>query len=172
MLILIGASASGKTEIAKLLIKEYGFEKLVTTTTRPMRVGEVDNVDYNFVTPEEFYELKDKDAFFEWVIYNDNCYGTPKKSKENNVLIVDPIGANNIFKNSEGHMFILLETDEDIRKNRMLKRGDLKEDVESRILHDRKHFKREHLIHIDYDIDTSNETIEDLAKTINGLYNS
>jgi guanylate kinase len=170
MLILIGASASGKTEIAKLLIKEYGFEKLVTTTTRPIREGEVDGVDYNFVTAEEFYSLKEEDAFFEWVIYNENCYGTPKESKDNNVLIVDPIGANNIFKNSDGHMFILLETDEDIRRERMLSRGDAVEDIEKRLEHDRSHFDREKLINFDYDIDTSNDTIEHLAGIINDLY--
>ncbi len=170
MLILIGASASGKTEIAKLLIKEYGFEKLVTTTTRPKRVGEVDGVDYNFVTPDEFFELKENDAFFEWVIYNENYYGTPKKSKINNVLIVDPIGANNIFKHSDGHMFILLETDEEIRRTRMGSRGDSLDDIEKRITHDRRHFKRDNLINVDYDIDTSNESIENLAKLINDIY--
>lgn len=170
MLILIGASASGKTEIAKFLIKEYGFEKLVTTTTRPMRTGEVNDVDYHFVTPDEFYQLKEKNSFFETVIYNENYYGTPKECTDNNVLIVDPIGANNIFKNSNGHMFILLETDEGVRRQRMLSRGDSVEDTEKRLLHDREHFKRDKFVHIDYDIDTSNESIENLAKVINNLY--
>ena len=54
MIVLVGASASGKTEIAKLIIKNHGFEKMVTTTTRPMRVGEVKDVDYHFLTKEEF----------------------------------------------------------------------------------------------------------------------
>ena len=54
MIILVGASASGKTEIAKLIIKKYGFKKMVTTTTRPMRAGEVADIDYHFISKEEF----------------------------------------------------------------------------------------------------------------------
>ena len=46
MIILVGPSASGKTEIAKILIKEYGYQKFVTTTTRNIRINEKDNVDY------------------------------------------------------------------------------------------------------------------------------
>lgn len=170
MLILIGASASGKTEIAKELIKQHGYEKLVTTTTRPMREGETNGRDYHFVTPEEFHVKKQNDDFFETVIYNENYYGTPKESKTNNVLIVDPIGANNIFKNSTGHMYILLITDEAVRKERMLSRGDKLEDVVSRLNHDKEHFKVDKLIHYDFVIDTSNRTVEDLSKEIDMLY--
>ena len=39
MLVVIGPSASGKTQIVNHLIQDYGFHKLVTYTTRPMRVG-------------------------------------------------------------------------------------------------------------------------------------
>ena len=58
MIILVGASASGKTEIANILIKKYGYEKMVTATTRPMRVNEVNKVDYFFLTEEEFKTKK------------------------------------------------------------------------------------------------------------------
>ena len=54
MLILIGPSASGKTEVAKLLAKKYNITKIVTYTTRAPRVNEVNGVDYNFVSVEEF----------------------------------------------------------------------------------------------------------------------
>ena len=42
MIVLSGASASGKTEAAKMLTSKYGIVKAITTTTRPMRVNEVD----------------------------------------------------------------------------------------------------------------------------------
>ncbi len=48
MIILVGASASGKTEVAKLLARKYGIRKVVTHSTRPLRSGEVNAVDYLF----------------------------------------------------------------------------------------------------------------------------
>ena len=54
MIIIVGASASGKTEITKVLIKDYNYHKCVTTTTRLPRVGEVDGKDYHFLNHETF----------------------------------------------------------------------------------------------------------------------
>lgn len=53
-----GPSLSGKTEMTKML-KEIGdFNVIVSVTTRPPRKGEVDGVDYNFITEEKFKSLK------------------------------------------------------------------------------------------------------------------
>ena len=78
MIVLIGASASGKTEIAKTLIAKKGFSKIVTYTTREIRPSEVNGVDYHFVTKEKFLELKNDNFFLETTTYNNNFYGTPK----------------------------------------------------------------------------------------------
>ena len=171
MLILIGASASGKTEIAKLLIKNHGFKKLVTSTTRKQRDGEVTGVDYNFLTVDEFWLKKQNNEFFETVIYDNNYYGTPKKNETNNVLIVDSMGANNIYKNSLGHTFIVLTTDESIRKKRMLDRGDSLSDCVQRLKHDKEHFKLKKITHYDHLVDTTNKTLDELTLMINKLYN-
>ena len=58
MIILIGPSASGKTATCLYLQDHYGIRKVVTHTTRAMRVGEVNGVDYHFVTKDEFQKLK------------------------------------------------------------------------------------------------------------------
>jgi guanylate kinase len=58
MIVLAGASASGKTEAAKMLAAKYGITKVITTTTRPMRVGEVHARDYFFVSKEESEYIK------------------------------------------------------------------------------------------------------------------
>ena len=95
MIVLVGASASGKTEIAKLIIKNHGFEKMVTTTTRPMRIGEVRDVDYHFLTKEEFLKRKDNNDFLETTLYNGNYYGTQRSDVgDNKVVIVEIEGAN------------------------------------------------------------------------------
>ena len=54
MLVLVGPSASGKTEATKLLIEKYNLKKLVTYTTRKIRVNEVNGKDYHFISVDEF----------------------------------------------------------------------------------------------------------------------
>ena len=83
MIVLVGASASGKTEVTKVLAKKYNIQKFITHTTRPIRVGEENGVDYFFVTKEEFEELLKQDFFIEHTLYNGNYYGTSKKEVQN-----------------------------------------------------------------------------------------
>ena len=63
MLVLVGPSASGKSAIVKCLESKYGIKKFITCTTRPMRVGEVNGVDYYFMTKEEFTTRYENDEF-------------------------------------------------------------------------------------------------------------
>ena len=172
MLVLIGASASGKTEIAKILISNYKFKKMVTYTTREIRDGEVDGVDYHFVSEEEFKIKKDNKEFLETAVYHNTYYGSPRKGADfYKVIIVEPKGANSIYKNKiPNTVFIFLETDELIRRVRMLNRGDSLFDVETRFKEDRKHFKKSKFKHLDYIVNTSKNTLEELADKINSLY--
>ena len=78
MIILVGASASGKTEVAKYLKQHYGIKKVVTHTTRSMRTNEVDGVDYHFVDKQTFLALKNQNYFVEVTNYNNNYYGTSR----------------------------------------------------------------------------------------------
>jgi guanylate kinase len=172
MLILIGASASGKTEIAKILINDFGFQKMVTTTTRKKRKNEINHIDYHFVTIKKFLKMKDRNEFLETVQYNNNYYGTPKEGATiDKVLIVEPEGANKIYKQGiEDTVFILLETDEETRKNRMLSRGDNLIQVLDRLHRDDEYFDEKNLIHIDYKMNTSTLDQYDLASVLNDLY--
>ena len=172
MLILIGASASGKTEIAKILIKEYDFKKMVTTTTRRKRKGEVNKIDYNFISKNKFEKMKKENKFLETVQYNENYYGTPTKGATiDKVLIVEPEGANSIYeKRIEDSVFFLLETDEETRKNRMLQRGDNLIQVLDRLHKDDQYFDAKNIHHIDYKMNTSTLTQSDLASVIKDLY--
>ncbi len=174
MLVLIGASASGKTEIAKILINVYKYSKLVTYTTRVIRANEVDGVDYHFISKEEFRKKENNNEFLETAIYNNTQYGSPVKGADKfKVIIVEPKGANSIYKkNIPNAVFIYLETDELIRRIRMLNRGDKLTDVESRFKEDKKHFKKSRFKHLDYIVNTSKHSLEELADNINDLYKS
>lgn len=172
MLILVGASASGKTDIAKLLIHDYGFQKMVTTTTRRPRKSEIKGVDYNFTSKKVFENRIKKNTFLEYVQYNNQYYGTPTKgATKDKVLIVDPIGANSIYKKElPDIVIILLETDEEIRKERMLERGDTLIEIIDRLEKDKEHFDKKNLSHVDFIVNTSEGTQLELTEKINDLY--
>ena len=48
IIVLVGASGSGKSTLEKLICKEFDMNKIISSTTRPMRKNEVNNVDYHF----------------------------------------------------------------------------------------------------------------------------
>lgn len=172
MLVLVGASASGKTDIAKILISDYGFKKMVTTTSRKPRKGEVNGIDYNFISKKVFENRMSKGKFLETVVYDNNYYGTPVKgATKEKVLIVEPEGCNSIYDHEiKDTVIILLETDEETRKERMLERGDNLIEVIDRLEKDKDHFDKSKLKHIDFIVNTTEGTQEELALKIYELY--
>ena len=74
MIVLVGASASGKTKLSKILFKEYGYKKCITTTTRVMRDNEQQGVDYHFLTKEAFETKISEGAFYEVTSYQNHYY--------------------------------------------------------------------------------------------------
>lgn len=81
LLILTGPSGSGKdTVIAKLVERDPTAIKVVTTTSRKMREIEREGEPYYFISREEFEQLIASEAFFEWVEFRGELYGTQKKT--------------------------------------------------------------------------------------------
>lgn len=171
MIILVGASASGKSVVVKELIKNFNLQKVVTYTTRPMRIGEIDNVDYHFIDKETFLTKKNKDFFVETAFYNNNYYGTSYEDiSSNKVLILEPNGANTYYDKLKDKIFIVyLQASDDERKKRMHERGDSEEDIIKRIKNDVKYFAIENFKKIDLIVETENYSISEVA---NIVYNS
>ena len=70
-------SGAGKTSlVAALLEKTSNLQVSISHTTRPIRPGEVDGVNYHFVSKEQFQAMLDKQAFLEHAEVFDNNYGT------------------------------------------------------------------------------------------------
>ena len=172
MIVLTGASASGKTEVAKLLSKKYGMAKVITTTTRPIRVNEVDKRDYFFVTAEKFEEMLKDDLFVEYTCYNGNMYGSTKDQiQDNKCIIIDPIGLKAYTAlNDPRIVTFYLDSKEKTRYQRMISRGDKVEDAKKRILNDKVAFKKANIQIVDFIIDSENSTLEQLADEIYNLY--
>lgn len=81
MLVLSSPSGAGKTTISRrLLTAEPGISLSVSATTRPMRPGEVDGVDYHFVDAPEFNLMIDRGEFLEYAKVFGHSYGTPRKA--------------------------------------------------------------------------------------------
>jgi guanylate kinase len=79
--VLAGPSGTGKTSIARQLVRdasEYVFS--VSATTRPRREGEKEGVDYHFVSSEDFDRLIQNGELLEWAEVHGHRYGTPARS--------------------------------------------------------------------------------------------
>ena len=71
---IMGKSASGKDTIYKELMEKMPkFHSIVPYTTRPMREGEKDGVEYFFVDQERFDEMMDEEKIIEFRSYNTKC---------------------------------------------------------------------------------------------------
>jgi len=80
VLVLSGPSGAGKSSLIKKIEKEIGdYYFSISTTTRPMREGEVDGIHYHFVSKEEFVKDIEEDNFLEHATVHGNHYGTSLK---------------------------------------------------------------------------------------------
>lgn len=172
MIVIIGASASGKTEISKILQKKYNYHKLITTTTRPMRDNEVNHLDYHFISETEFLTSLKNDEFLEHNYYNNNYYGINKKDvRPDALVIVDPNGANFLIDKLKEHAFVVfVETNIALRKKRMLQRGDKRSLVVERIKNDVETFDPKRVRKIDLKLINNKILINDLAEEIHQAY--
>ena len=131
--LIVGNSGSGKTTQAKLLEKLPDFHRIVTYTTRPMRPGEVNNIDYHFITLEEFNKLKNENKFLEVTEYAHNFYATPREelthyasSCDNCILVVDLEGVKKIKKEFNAVCIYLKACTDSMIKRMQMRKEDCK----------------------------------------------
>lgn len=143
--ILIGHSGSGKDTILKELIK-HGMNGVVSYTTRAPRHYEKNGVDYHFVTSEQFKEMIEDGLLAEWTEYRNWSYGCAGEDLvHNSALIVEPKGLKQLREKAEKfgiELFVVYVcVDEEVRRERLEKRGDDPEEIDRRINSDRVLFK-------------------------------
>ena len=79
LIVLSSPSGAGKTTISRMLLEsDPEISMSVSATTRPMRPGEVDGVDYHFVDDAQFDQMIAAGEFVEWAPVFGYRYGTPK----------------------------------------------------------------------------------------------
>ncbi|MDF7773722.1 guanylate kinase [Sphingomonas sp. AOB5] len=83
LFVLSSPSGAGKSTIArKLLAADDGLDMSVSYTTRTIRPGEKDGVDYHFTDTDTFKAMVENREFLEWAHVFDQRYGTPKAPVE------------------------------------------------------------------------------------------
>lgn len=92
LLVIAGPAGSGKSTLCDRLVREVpGFQRVVTTTTRPPRDGEINGVHYHFFSAGEFQRKVAAGEFIEWAQVHgsgqDRLYGTLKAS------LLEPLAA-------------------------------------------------------------------------------
>lgn len=151
MIILLGKSASGKDTVVDNLIHNYGYKKIITWTTRPMRPGEKQDLTYHFTDDEDFEEKIEEGFFAEWKKYNSVFgtwyYGTAVQDITNNsnnkIIILTPSGYEDIkeYINNEEILSVYLDSSLRTLYKRLKFRGDNPREIKRRLLHDIKDFK-------------------------------
>lgn len=178
-LVLMGKTCSGKDTVVKRLCNDYGFHKIVTYTTRPMRKREVQDSTYHFISNEEF-QKKINDGFFaEYKSYNTSdgkwFYGIAAsdilEADDKSVVILTPSGYTDVKKVVQNRVIsIYIYANNQTIKARLKKRGDDKSEAERRIAADNEDFKDTMNI-ADKIVYSNNGTkIEDVVKQVYEYY--
>ncbi|MBQ7330695.1 MAG: guanylate kinase [Oscillospiraceae bacterium] len=116
LFVISGASGVGKsTVLRKVLDARQDLQFSVSATTRPPRPGEIDGVNYYFVTREQFLDMIARDEFVEYDEHNATLYGTPWSQLENKlklgnvILDIEPVGAGNVRKKRPDAILIFVK---------------------------------------------------------------
>lgn len=147
----VGESGSGKDTLARYICDNFNYEKVVLYTTRPIREGEEEGTDYYFIEDELFDELEEEDFFLTVRTYNGWKYGVQSESVYGNpdvdkIICLSPEMSNDIFcemitEHENDCIEVYVRVQEVERLCRQLSRGDDKEEIVRRLVHDRIDFK-------------------------------
>ena len=170
-IIISGPSGVGKGTICNVLLNDLNAWYSVSMTTRGIREGEVDGVNYFFISKDEFKKRIEDGQLLEYNIYNDTYYGTPKdkvleKLEEgiDVILEIEVNGARNIKKIFPDAVLIYIAPPSlEVLRDRLIGRGT--EDIET--IERRLKIAEDELRQVDfYDYVVVND---DLDKAINDV---
>ncbi len=133
LVVLSGPSGVGKGTVRKALFELEGHDLVysISMTTRPPREGEIDGLDYYFVSKEEFEDRIKNDAFLEWAQFVGHYYGTPRDKVEEQlklgkevVLEIEVQGALQVRERTSDAVFVFIAPpNKESLYRRLLRRG-------------------------------------------------
>ena len=116
LIVISGPSGAGKGTIVNALMDQYAsIHYSVSATTRPPREGEVNGVNYWFVSREEFLHMREHDELLEWAEVYGNFYGTPRRrvmeaiNRGHDIILeIDPQGAMKVKSGFPSAVFVYI----------------------------------------------------------------
>ena len=144
MIVIVGESGCGKSTLANNFANAHPdrFSRIVTYTTRPMRDGEKDGVDYHFINSDEFKRLAEDNFFVEHATYRGWQYGTSFRAIRDDldfgIAVLTPSGLRRLQSLNYGDeiVSIYLCVDRASRLISLINRGDDIEEAYRRNLTD------------------------------------
>lgn len=159
LFVVTGPSGVGKGTLCAYLASHLAevLRLSISTTSRPMRIGEHEGVDYFFTTRQEFEAMSQTDQLLEWAEYNGNYYGTPRAFVQGQIdngkgvlLEIDAQGALQVKERFPMACLIFIEPPSmDALETRLMMRGtNTDEEIAQRLQIARNELALKH--HFDY----------------------
>lgn len=167
ILAIIGEAGSGKDTLMQEVLKiNPDLHEIVSFTTRPPREGEIDGINYHFVTGEEFGRKVVEGEMLEATCFNDWFYGTGFDSLRSdcvNIGVFNPDGIDSLMAHANIELVVYYVTAKD--KTRLLRQLNREENPNVDEIIRRFKTDREDFDDLDFHYnEVSNETKEDLQK--------
>lgn len=180
LVIVSGFAGSGKgTVIKELFTLSPDYRYSVSATTRSPRRGEIDGVDYCFLSSDEFAEKIKSDELLEYVEYSGNYYGTLKKpvmtmlgEGYNIVLEIEVKGAMNVKEKFPGAVMIFIAPPTfDELERRLVSRATESDEIIRKRLEISK-WEINYICKYDYLIVNANDKQREVASEVNNIVQS
>lgn len=180
LIVISGPSGVGKDSVVNTM-KEHkmDFHFVVTATTRPPREGEINGVDYFFVSKDDFAEMINDDELLEYAIVYNDFKGIPKdqvrkalETGKDVVMRIDVQGAATIRKLCPEALLIFLTTrDEDELSRRLIARKtEAAEGLKLRIATARQELKKLNIF--DYVVWNKENELDETVDIIKAIINA
>lgn len=177
-IILSGSSGAGKnTVINELFKKDKRLQKFVTYTTRDMREGEVNHINYHFISREEFENRQANGEFLEVESIHGNMYGSSAidlvNAISNGQIVINDFGVEGVknlqekLKGKVDFITIFLSVPKETLRQRLIERGDKAESIETRM----NRYDYESSFASSYDYVIENINLDETLNTIQGIIN-
>jgi guanylate kinase len=170
VLVISAPSGTGKSSVVRRI---GGLRFSVSYTTRACRDGEVNGVDYHFVKPERFHEMRERGEFLEWAEVHGHYYGTGKSvvqatldAGDDVLLDVDVAGAASVRQALPGAILVfLLPPSYEKLRARLEGRGTTGEDLSRRMQNARAEMEQAKT----FDYLVVNDVLEEATATLEAI---